>query len=486
MRIVIRSEAAKALQPVKTTLPAHVLHDLRSPLTQIIGYSELLAEESADNPREDFAADLDRIRDAGHRMLALIESSFISGPASGLVVTGDLPKALPDPDVEERIVEPAVPERIAFAPGRVLVVDDDVVNRDVLSRRLIRQGHVVETASTGKIALDLMRDTTFDIVLLDIMMPDMDGCEVLQRMKTDPRLQTIPVIMISALSEVQTVVRCIEAGAEDYLAKPFNPTLLKARIGASLERKRNQDRESVLFEELQKNYGKLQELEKLRDDMRNMIVHDLRTPLTSVILGVEMLENHGELNATQREMMAIAGAGGKTLLGMINDLLDVEKMESGAATLQYDELSAETLVAGALKQVASLAEEGKTVLVSELVPGLPAFSGDENKLSRTLVNLIGNAIRFTRAGTVTIAASYDQRDRMCFSVRDTGDGIPAEAFERIFEKFGQADSRNRVGTGLGLAFCKLTVEAHGGSIHVESTPGVGSTFSFMIPRVTHA
>lgn len=471
------------IEEARMSLPAELLHDLRSPLTQIIGYSELLAEECAELPGENFVADLERIRDAGHQMLTLIESSFISGPASSLAVQDDLPTAPPDPGVGEPNAEPAVPERIAVAPGRVLVVDDDVVNRDVLSRRLIRQGHVVETASTGQIALDLMREGAFDIVLLDIMMPDMDGCEVLQRMKKDPRLQTIPVIMISALNEVQTVVRCIEAGAEDYLAKPFNPTLLKARIGASLERKRNQDREAVLFEELQKNYARLQELEKLRDDMRNMIVHDLRTPLTSVILGVEMLENHGELNETQREMMAIAGAGGKTLLGMINDLLDVEKMESGAATLQYDQLSAETLVAGALKQVASLAEEGKTTLVCELAPGLPVFTGDENKLSRTLVNLIANAIRFTRAGTVTIGASPDEGDGIRFFVRDTGDGIPAEAFERIFEKFGQADSNRRVGTGLGLAFCKLTVEAHGGRITVGSTPGVGSTFSFTIPRV---
>ena len=275
------------------------------------------------------------------------------------------------------------------------------------------------------------------------------------------------------------MVRCIEAGAEDYLAKPFNPTLLKARIGACLEKKRGRDRETVLFEQLQKNYRRLEEVEKLRDDMRNMIVHDLRTPLTSVIVGVEMLEKHGQLNKEQREMMTIASGGGKTLLGMINDLLDIEKMESGATQLQYTELSATTLVSEAVDQIASLAEAAKTSLLIDIGPELPRFGGDEKKLSRTLVNLIGNAIKFTPAGTVTITVSqHDQNMR--FAVRDTGDGIPSESFERIFEKFGQLDSR-RVGTGLGLAFCKLVVEAHGGQIHVESKPGAGSTFSFTIP-----
>jgi two-component system sensor histidine kinase/response regulator len=328
----------------------------------------------------------------------------------------------------------------------------------------------------------MMRETGFDLVLLDIMMPDMDGYEVLGHIKEDDRLRHIPVIMISALNELQSVVRCIEAGAEDYLAKPFNPTLLKARIGACLEKKRGRDRETILYAQLQENYKRLQEVEKLRDDMRNMIVHDLRTPLTAVIIGMEMLEKFGALNETQQELIAIAGGGGKTLLGMINDLLDVEKMESGPTQLRYVELSAATLVAGAIEQVAALAGNGQIALATEIASDLPLFAGDENKLSRTLVNLIANAIRFAPAGTVTVSASQVDGESIRFAVRDTGAGIPAEAFERIFEKFGQLDGRSQVGTGLGLAFCKLAVEVHGGQIHVESTVGEGSTFSFTIPR----
>lgn len=455
----------------KTSLSSQLLHDLRSPLNQVIGYSEMLTDEA--EGQQGFVADLQKIRAAGLRLLALIEENFTS------VEQG--PTALDSRSDDDLFHDVEVTrQQHSVAPGFLLIVDDDSGNRDVLSRRLTRLGHTVKTAGNGGDALQLMRDEAFDLVLLDILMPDMDGYEVLGHIKEDPQLQHIPVIMISALNEVQSVVRCIEAGAEDYLAKPFDPTLLRARVGASLDKKRGRDRETKLFEQLEQNYKRLQEMEKLRDDMRNMIVHDLRTPLTAVIVGVEMLEKHGDLNESQREMMSIAVGGGKTLLGMINDLLDVEKMEAGSTQLQYDQLTAATLVSGAIEQVATLAADGLTVLKSDIPTDLPTFLGDGSKLTRALVNLIANAIKFTPNGAVTVSASNDA-EYVRFAVRDNGAGIPAEAFGRIFEKFGQLDSHSKVGTGLGLAFCKLAVEAHGGSIAVESIPGTGSTFSFTIP-----
>ena len=458
----------------RTDLSPQLLHDLRSPLNQIIGYAEMLAEDAEAHNDQALTTDLRKIREAGRAMVTIIEENFAPLYGGGLQAATR---------AEARVHTETASRRKTVqtdtAPGLVLVVDDDATNRDVLSQRLKRQGHNVRTASTGPDALRLMREVPFDIVLLDIMMPDMDGYEVLRRIKSDAALIHTPVIMISALHEVESVVRCIDAGADDYLTKPFDPTLLKARIGASLERKRGRDRETVLFDELQKNYNRLQEVEKLRDDMRNMIVHDLRTPLTSVIVGVEMLEKHGALNETQREMMSIAAGGGKTLLGMINDLLDIEKLESGTTQLQYVDLSATALVDSAVHQVASLAAESSTAITVQIPPTLPHFAGDENKLSRTLVNLIANAIKFTANGTITITATQEN-DAIRFALRDTGRGIPTEALERIFEKFGQLDSHSG-GTGLGLAFCKLAVEAHGGRIGVESEIGKGSTFSFTIP-----
>jgi len=463
-------------QSAKTTVVPDLLHDLRTPLNQIIGYSQMLSEEAV-LEREGFTGDLEKIRDAGYRMLTLIDENFTSAAVDcGAFLS---PRRRSEGAATDSRIAAAMP---LVAPGKLLVVDDESTNREVLSRRLTRQGHTVVTAKNGSDALAVMREKPFDLVLLDIMMPEMDGYEVLRRIKSDDRLQHIPVVMISAVDELQSVVRCVAAGAEDYLAKPFNPTLLQARIGACLEKKRGRDRETLLFDELRKNYKRLQEAEKLRDDLRNMIVHDLRTPLTSVIAGVDMLGRGSGFSEMQREMIAIVAAGGKTLLGMINDLLDVEKMEAGMMALQYDDLSAATLVSNAVAEVRNLAESGKTSLVTVVEDRLDSFTGDANKLSRTLVNLIANAIRFTPRGTVTITAGTDDRRNVRFAVADTGRGIPAEAFERIFEKFGQVDGESKVGTGLGLAFCKLAVEAHGGRIMVESTPGAGSTFSFTVPK----
>jgi two-component system sensor histidine kinase/response regulator len=511
-------------------LPSSLIHDLRTPLNQIIGYSEMLIEQAQETQGNGFVADLAKIRAAGGQLLSLINDRFdpirtpqtvaapmVEAVAAPMVeaVAAPVVEAVAAPVVEavaapvvEAVAAPVVEAapleedratRAAFdekpvvreassdaTQGLLLVVDDIEANRDVLSRRLKRQGYSTQSAENGRQALEMLRLESFDLVLLDIMMPEMDGYETLSRIKADERLQHLPVIMISALSEVDSVVRCIEMGAEDYLFKPFNPILLRARIGASLDKKRAHDRETQLFEQLQQNFKRLQELEKLRDDLTHMIIHDLRTPLSSVIMGMQTLDVVGELNADQREMMQIAVSGGETLLGMINDLLDVEKLESGSMQLDYATLIPGELVLFAEGQVASLAANKQLRLALHIAPDLPSLRGDENKLRRTLVNLIGNAIKFTPPdGTVIVGVRHDsEKATIEFSVSDTGEGIPMDAFGRIFEKFGQVESRRGgrvMSTGLGLTFCKLAVEAHGGHITVESTPGQGSTFSFSIP-----
>lgn len=243
--------------------------------------------------------------------------------------------------------------------------------------------------------------------------------------------------------------------------------------------------------QLQESYRRLQELEKMRDDLTNMIIHDLRIPLTSVLAGMQTLEAVGDLNSTQQEMVNIAIEGGQILMGMINDLLDVEKMESGEMQLDYAMLSPGELIVSAVGQVASLAESNGLTLVPHIGTDLPLLQGDANKLRRTLVNLLGNAIKFTPAGgTVSVAVQRAADGRsLLFCVSDTGEGIPPEACGRIFEKFVQVESRLRgrkMGTGLGLTFCKLAVEAHGGRIKVQNLPDIGSAFSFTIPLTTDA
>jgi len=473
---------------VNETALASLRHDLRNPIGHVLGYGEMVMDDLRDLGRPDLVADVEKIHAAGKRLLALVDER-LNAAALGLADESAAPILAPAKALPAAFTPATAAQAESEESGLLLVVDDNEENRDVLARRLQKQGHWAVTASGGREALDALAEQPFDVVLLDIMMPDMDGYEVLSRIKSDPKTQRLPVIMISALDETDSVVRCIEMGAADYLPKPFNPTLLRARVGASLREKRARDRELRYTSELAESYRKLQELERLRDDLTYMIVHDLRTPLTSLLSGLQTVPLVGDMNEVQAEMIDIAVDGGQTLLGMINDLLDVEKMEQESVPLEKIPLTAAGLIGRATAQVAMLAQANGLTLAEEAALDLPPFPGDEDKLRRTLVNLLGNAIKFTPAGGTVTASAQASDVAVLFSVRDTGEGIPPEAFDRIFEKFGQVENRKagrKMSTGLGLTFCKLAVEAHGGIIWVESRPGLGSAFFFTIPRAPEA
>ena len=226
--------------------------------------------------------------------------------------------------------------------------------------------------------------------------------------------------------------------------------------------------------------------EVLRDDLTEMIVHDLRTPLTSLLTGLQTLSLAGEMNPAQTEMLGIALGGGETLLAMVSDLLDISKMEAGLIVLDKRPVIGAEVIEQALSQIAPLARTNGLRVARHIAPDLPIVIADEEKLRRALVNLLGNAVKFTpRGGIVTIAAAYDPAEGgVVFAVGDTGEGIPAHAVKRIFEKFGQVESRKagrKMSTGLGLTFCKLVAESHGGRIWVESKLGKGSRFLLTIP-----
>jgi adenylate cyclase len=211
--------------------PSRRRHDLRTPLNAIKGYGELLVEEARDSGRDILLIDLGKVLDLADRLLGEIDR------------VGEVVASPPIDMVSEmlRTIRPLgdgdVPDPRAVA-SRILVVDDNASNRDLLSRRLVREGYCVMASENGAEALTLITAEGFDLVVLDLMMPGMSGFEVLCRLKADAATRHVPVIMISALDELDSTVRCIEAGAEDYLPKPFNPVLLRARIGACLEKKR--------------------------------------------------------------------------------------------------------------------------------------------------------------------------------------------------------------------------------------------------------
>jgi adenylate cyclase len=245
-----------------TALRTTLRHDLRTPLNAVKGYSELILEDARDNGREDLRTDISKVVAAAEQLLGQVDRLI------GLTEVGssDASQAVGTPTRDlvveiMRSIQPIVSKpKTHFLSGRILVVDDTEANRDLLSRRLRRQGHAVDTADGGRSALEAMSKSEFDLILLDLMMPDINGLQILTWLKANPAVQHIPVIMISALDEIDSIVRCIEAGAEDYLPKPFDPVLLGARIEASLERKRLRDRERAFTNELRAEKGKTESL----------------------------------------------------------------------------------------------------------------------------------------------------------------------------------------------------------------------------------
>jgi DNA-binding response OmpR family regulator len=230
---------------------AEMRHTLRTPLNHIIGYSEMLLEEAGERALEDFAADLQKIHAAGKRLQALIDDLLdppaharaedLSGTTTAILLSDDTPD---HNSSAERRAESENPV------GHLLVIDDNEGNRDMLSRRLRRQGYRVSTAVDGQQGLDFLKTQLVDLILLDVMMPGMDGYDVLKELKANNTWRDIPVIMVSALGEIESVVKCIEQGAEDYLTKPFDPVLLRARLGACLEKKRLRDQEVLYLKDV--------------------------------------------------------------------------------------------------------------------------------------------------------------------------------------------------------------------------------------------
>lgn len=226
-------------------------HDLRTPLTAIKGFAEMLLEDAEDAGNEALEHDLKKMLDAGMRLLAQIDSlvDFTGTPVPTAIAGGRESAAAVEAVI--RSVRPAAPASSSDAQSsRILIVDDTQATRELLARRLVREGHQIVEAENGRRALEQIAAEDFDLVLLDMMMPEISGYEVLMQLKADARYRHLPVIVISALDEIDDIVRCIEAGAEDYLPKPFDPVLLRARIGASLEKKRLRDRERKALAEL--------------------------------------------------------------------------------------------------------------------------------------------------------------------------------------------------------------------------------------------
>jgi len=243
--------------------------DMRTPLNAIIGYAELCLDESAGPGKEALTADLKKIHKAGLSLFRLFDSEefperfHVGGPGdAGIAATATIgsPAALITPPAFNHAAADLIAPPTPAPAARILVVDDDDMNREMLIRRLVKLGYDVTDAANGRVALHKLKERDFDLVLLDIVMPELDGFQTLEFMKADPRLRHLPVIMITALDDVESTVRCIEAGAEDFVPKPFNPIILRARISASLDKKHLRDHEQAYLAQLQSERSKSEKL----------------------------------------------------------------------------------------------------------------------------------------------------------------------------------------------------------------------------------
>ena len=357
----------------------------------------------------------------------------------------------------------------------VLVVDDTVENLRVLSELLGEQGYEVRAVTSGRQALQAVEHDPPDLILLDITMPDMDGFEVCRRLRATAWSKDVPVIFLTALTATADKLRAFDAGGVDYVTKPFQFEEVLARVRTHVALRRAQTA-------LADSYKGLRALEQLRDDLVHMIVHDMRSPLTALQIDLNLLKGPAAaLSEVSRQGLQAAVDSVKALNRMANDLLDVSRLEQGKMPIDRAEWDL-TQIASEVRSALRNIDHERPIDIETAGPVHATCDG--NLVRRVLENLVSNGIRHTPAGSRIRISLASDRGRVRVEVHDQGRGVPPEAREKIFEKFGALQARHERSyhsVGLGLAFCKLAIRAQGGTIGVDSGVPAGSTFWFELP-----
>lgn len=356
---------------------------------------------------------------------------------------------------------------------RILIVDDDDSARMITETILSREPYILEFATSGQEALDSIRSFPPDVIILDIMMPGMDGYQVTRQIKLHPTYRHIPVILLSALGCKEDIVEGLDSGADEFISKPVHALELRARVRSMLR--------------IKKQHDSLQGVLKLRDEMAHTIAHDLRNPL-SVILGyAELARLKPERPNIVADAFKIICEQSRKIDGMITEILMTTKIEHNRLVVQR---RMEPLCAILHECVAHFELEasacGQKVDVV-IGPDTPEhFSIDPNLMRRVFDNLISNALKYGPSrSTITVAVSATL-EALTISVSDTGPGIDERNRPQLFQKFATFTDSNlhkRKQVGLGLYFCKLVVEAHGGTIDYAPNIPTGSTFTVVLPEV---
>lgn len=376
----------------------------------------------------------------------------------------------------------------------VLVADDIPENVELLSHQLSDLGYDTLAAYDATTAVELCIRHRPDLCILDIAMPagslNVDdrtaGFEVCRILKKNPYTHRIPVIFVTALNDTSDRILGIEAGGDDFLPKPHNRQILKARVKSLLKLKATSDA-------LELSYEKLRELERIRDDLIKMVIHDLKTPLTGVLASLEMIVdgNFGSVLPEQKRVLKDAQRQSEDLLALIGDLLEVSKLEEASMSLNREVFNAQAFVQEVIDEWRVRFEQDSTRVSLDLNTCSVNISADKQLLKRVFSNIIQNALTHSDREIELLVTGRVQKDAnaIVLSISDNGVGIAPEYHEVIFQKFakiaGRHVPRNR-SSGLGLAFCKLVAEAHGGKIWVESELNAGSTFFVLLPTEQNA
>lgn len=364
----------------------------------------------------------------------------------------------------------------------VLVVDDIEANRMLLERHLMRLGCQVLMAEHGRHALELLATHAVDMILLDLMMPVMDGFATLAALKDDPQLRQLPVVVVSALDDVESIARCVSLGAVDFLGKPVERRLLQARVEASLQRKRLNDR-------VQAAHAAAEAAHRSKDAFVSMVSHELNNQLTGILGYADMLHSKmiGPLNDEQAEFIGSIRRLSRMMKCVLADITDLSKIEAGILRLELAPTSLAVCLQAALGTIRTLLGEQGHRLSIDPLDDLPLVFADEVRLTQVLTNLLSNAAKYTPPqGEIALRVKRNGNGMLEVAVQDSGEGIPLEEQARLFEPFfrsASASTGSQPGTGLGLNITRQLVELQGGKIWFSSVPGEGTTFSFTLPEV---
>ena len=374
---------------------------------------------------------------------------------------------------------------------RILIVDDMAKNRDVLEGMMTVLGYTSILAEHGLDALAKIQERLPDLVLLDILMPKMDGYQVLKHLKSDSALLDIPVIMISAVDEMKSVVRCIELGADDYLIKPFNPTLLKARIHASLDKKRLRDQEKVYqkmiedhnrnleeqvrqkSQELAEAHDKLKILDKAKSDFLELISHEMRTPLNGIFGSAELLFAENMDDEARAELQDVFRTSSQRLLDILDEALLITRIEVSAQTFPVEPTAMRDVLAFAGDASSSFAAS-RQVTLGQTPPCETLVFGEKELLTTALSALFKTAVKLSHPETC-IHLSCESRDGNVFiEISATGHTIPADALSKFFDVFSIAEPITQGGDlGLAPAVAERILKLFDGSVSVKNRESDG-------------